>query len=53
MINSDGGLQPLNRSLSGLPQWVSKNILQQIDQLFAFHLYGILTKGLSQTANST
>ncbi len=32
MINQQG-LQPLNHSLSGLPQWVSERILQQINQL--------------------
>lgn len=31
MINQQG-LQPLNHSLSGLPQWVSERILQQINR---------------------
>lgn len=32
-MNNAQGLQPLNHSLSGLPQWVSERILQQINQL--------------------
>ncbi|HHI2966364.1 TPA: hypothetical protein ACP434_004700, partial [Escherichia coli] len=28
-MNNPEGLQPLNHSLSGLPQWVSERILQQ------------------------
>lgn len=33
-MNNPEGLQPLNHSLSGLPQWVSERILQQINRLF-------------------
>ncbi|RNN93319.1 GTPase family protein [Raoultella planticola] len=32
-MNTSRGLQSLNHSLSGLPQWVSERILQQINQL--------------------
>ena len=32
-MNNPEGLQPLNHSLSGLPQWVSERILQQINRL--------------------
>ncbi|MDM2787555.1 GTPase family protein [Citrobacter sp. Cpo113] len=32
-MNNSQGLQTLNYSLSGLPQWVSERILQQINQL--------------------
>lgn len=32
-MSNSKGLQPLQNSLSGLPQWVSERILQQINQL--------------------
>ncbi|WP_336709339.1 MULTISPECIES: GTPase family protein [unclassified Cedecea] len=39
------GLQPLQNSLSGLPQWVSERILQQINQLTHYEpAIGILGK---------
>lgn len=44
MINQQG-LQPLNHSLSGLPQWVSERILQQINQLTHYEpVIGIMGK---------
>ena len=39
------GLQPLQHSLSGLPQWVSERILQQINQLTHYEpVIGIMGK---------
>lgn len=39
------GLQPLNSSLSGLPQWASERILQQINQLAHYEpVIGIMGK---------
>ena len=44
-MNNPEGLQPLNHSLSGLPQWVSERILQQINQLTDYEpVIGILGK---------
>ncbi|HBX7143337.1 TPA: ATP-binding cassette domain-containing protein, partial [Klebsiella pneumoniae] len=39
------GFQPLQRSLSGLPQWASERILQQINQLTHYEpVIGIMGK---------
>lgn len=44
-MNNQQGLQPLNHSLSGLPQWVSERILQQINQLTHYKpVIGIMGK---------
>ncbi|CAM4291953.1 MULTISPECIES: GTPase family protein [Lelliottia] len=44
-MNNPRGLQPLNHSLSGLPQWVSERILQQINQLTHYEpVIGIMGK---------
>ncbi|WP_187229764.1 GTPase family protein [Escherichia marmotae] len=44
MDNSEG-LQPLQNSLSGLPQWMSERILQQINQLTHYEpVIGIMGK---------
>ncbi|HGY1212732.1 TPA: GTPase family protein [Citrobacter braakii] len=44
-MNNPRGLQPLNYSLSGLPQWVSERILQQINQLTHYEpVIGIMGK---------
>ncbi|RZB00082.1 GTPase family protein [Citrobacter koseri] len=44
-MNNAQGLQPLNHSLSGLPQWVSERILQQINQLTHYEpVIGIMGK---------
>lgn len=44
-MNNLQGLQPLNHSLSGLPQWVSERILQQINQLTHYKpVIGIMGK---------
>lgn len=44
-MNNAQGLQPLNQSLSGLPQWVSERILQQINQLTHYEpVIGIMGK---------
>ena len=44
-MNNPEGLQPLNHSLSGLPQWVSERILQQINQLTHYEpVIGIMGK---------
>ncbi|MEG1350521.1 MAG: GTPase family protein [Hafnia sp.] len=44
-MNNQLGLQPLNHSLSGLPQWVSERILQQINQLTQYEpVIGIMGK---------
>lgn len=44
-MNNQQGLQSLNHSISGLPQWVSERILQQINQLphFRFIQQSLLT----------
>ncbi len=39
------GLQPLQNSISGLPQWMSEHILQQINQLTSYEpIIGIMGK---------
>lgn len=44
-MNNQQGLQPLNHSLSSLPQWVSERILQQINQLTHYEpVIGIMGK---------
>ena len=44
-MNNPEGLQPLNHSLSGLPQWVSERILQQINRLTHYEpVIGIMGK---------
>ena len=44
-MNIPEGLQPLNHSLSGLPQWVSERILQQINRLTHYEpVIGIMGK---------
>ncbi|MCN5345808.1 GTPase family protein [Escherichia coli] len=44
-MNNPEGLQPLNHSLSGLPQWVSERILQQINQITHYEpVIGIMGK---------
>ena len=44
-MNNPEGLQPLNHSLSGLPQWVSEPILQQINRLTHYEpVIGIMGK---------
>ena len=44
-MSNQQGLQPLNHSLSGLPQWVSERILQQINQLTHYEpVIGIMGK---------
>ncbi|MDA5498631.1 GTPase family protein [Yersinia aleksiciae] len=44
-MNNSEGLQPLQNSLSGLPQWVSERILQQINQLTHYEpVIGIMGK---------
>ncbi|HCM9301591.1 TPA: GTPase family protein [Enterobacter hormaechei subsp. xiangfangensis] len=44
-MNNSEGLQPLQNSLSGLPQWVSECILQQINQLTHYEpVIGIMGK---------
>ena len=44
-MNNPEGLQQLNHSLSGLPQWVSERILQQINQLTHYEpVIGIMGK---------
>ncbi|QRG78650.1 GTPase family protein [Citrobacter sp. R56] len=44
-MNNQQGLQPLNHSLSGVPQWVSERILQQINQLTHYEpVIGIMGK---------
>ncbi|MGS6172399.1 GTPase family protein [Enterobacter hormaechei] len=44
-MNNPQGLQPLNHSLSDLPQWVSERILQQINQLTHYEpVIGIMGK---------
>ncbi|HFT5451324.1 TPA: GTPase [Escherichia coli] len=44
-MNNQQGLQPLNHSLSGLPQWVSERILQQVNQLTHYEpVIGIMGK---------
>lgn len=35
-MNNSEGLQPLQNSLSGLPQWVSERILHQVSQLTSY-----------------
>ena len=45
VMNNAQGLQPLNHSLSGLLQWVSERILQQINQLTHYEpVIGIMGK---------
>lgn len=44
-MNNSEGLQPLQNSLSGLPQWMSERILQQINQLTHYEpVIGIMGK---------
>lgn len=44
-MNNSEGLQPLQNSLSGLPQWVSERILQQINQFTHYEpVIGIMGK---------
>ena len=44
-MNNPEGLQPLNHSLSGLPQWVSERLLQQINRLTHYEpVIGIMGK---------
>lgn len=44
-MNNPEGLQSLNHSLSGLPQWVSERILQQINRLTHYEpVIGIMGK---------
>lgn len=44
-MNNSQGLQTLNHSLSGLPQWVSERILQQINHLTHYEpVIGIMGK---------
>lgn len=44
-MNNPRGLQLLNHTLSGLPQWVSERILQQINQLTRYEpVIGIMGK---------
>ncbi|EHX1547384.1 GTPase family protein [Escherichia coli] len=44
-MNNQQGLQPLNHSLSCLPQWVSERILQQVNQLTHYEpVIGIMGK---------
>lgn len=44
-MNNPRGLQSLNHTLSGLPQWVSERILQQINQLTRYEpVIGIMGK---------
>lgn len=39
------GLEPLQNSLSGLPQWVSERILHQVSQLTSYEpMIGIMGK---------
>lgn len=44
-MNNSEGLQPLQNSLSGLPQWVSERILLQVSQLTSYEpMIGIMGK---------
>ncbi|AJI95413.1 dynamin family protein [Yersinia ruckeri] len=44
-MNNSEGLQPLQNSLSGLPQWMSERILHQINQLTSYEpVIGIMGK---------
>lgn len=44
-MNNSEGLQPLQNSLSGLPQWVSERILHQVSQLTSYEpMIGIMGK---------
>jgi predicted GTPase len=44
-MNNSEGLQSLQQSLSGLPQWASERILQQINQLTHYEpVIGIMGK---------
>lgn len=44
-MNNSEGLQPLQNSLSGLPQWVSERILYQVSQLASYEpMIGIMGK---------
>ena len=44
-MSNQQGLQPLNHSLSGLPQWVSERVLQQINQITHYEpVIGIMGK---------
>lgn len=44
-MNNPRGLKSLNHTLSGLPQWVSERILQQINQLTRYEpVIGIMGK---------
>lgn len=44
-MNNFKGLQPLQNSLSGLPQWISERILHQVSQLTSYEpIIGIMGK---------
>lgn len=44
-MNSVEGLQPLQNSLSGLPQWMSERILHRVSQLTSYEpVIGIMGK---------
>ena len=44
-MNNSEGLQPLQNSLSGLPQWMSERILHQVSQLTSYEpVIGIMGK---------
>ncbi|HDG7846925.1 GTPase family protein [Klebsiella pneumoniae] len=44
-MNNSEGLQPLQNSLSGLPQWVSERILHRVSQLTSYEpMIGIMGK---------
>jgi predicted GTPase len=50
-MNNSEGLQSLQQSLSGLPQWVSERILQQINQLTHYEpVIGIMGKPVRERA---
>ncbi len=45
MMNNSEGLQPMKRSLSDLPQWLTERVLQQINQLTSYEpVIGIMGK---------
>lgn len=45
MMNNSEGLQPIKRSLSDLPQWLTERVLQQINQLTSYEpVIGIMGK---------
>ena len=44
-MNNSEGLRPLQNSLSGLPQWVSERVLDQVSQLTSYEpMSGIMGK---------